>query len=173
MRNLRRFVAELVAVLAVQVRPRNSTMAMSYGLRREAPRSAELVHSTLSHAVLASRDCRDRIERRCGAQAKCMCSSHARKPSYRLTTSASRVFRCTLCTHRRVLVMGVRAWVRCAAAVAALSASRGRESSRRAALCFSHYKRISFSWLRPFFLQMDSFFFMFLPALTLCSTMAR
>jgi hypothetical protein len=70
MRTLHRFVAELMAVLAIQVRLSNSTMAHSYGRRRGAPRDAELVHSTISHNVLASRDCRDRMERRRGAQAK-------------------------------------------------------------------------------------------------------
>ena len=70
MRTLHHFVAELMAVLAIQVRLFNSTMAHSYGRRRGAPRDAVLVYSTLSHNVLASRDCRDRMERRRGAQAK-------------------------------------------------------------------------------------------------------
>ena len=142
MRYLHHVVAELVAVLAVLVRLRNSRMANSYGRWREAPRGTELLHSTLSHTVLASRDCRDRMERRRGAQAKCMCSSEARKPVYRLATAASRILRCALCTHRRIHLQGVRAWVRCAASVAA-SASRGRGSSRRAAPCFSHHKHSS------------------------------
>jgi hypothetical protein len=76
MRTLRSFVAELMAVLAIKVRPCNSTMAHNYG--RRPPRGAELVHSTLSQTVLASRDCRDRIEQLCGAQANRMRSSEAR-----------------------------------------------------------------------------------------------
>ena len=119
MRYLHHVVAELVAVLAVQVRLRNSRMANSYGRWREAPLGAELLHSTLSHTVFVSGDCRDRIEQVCGAQAKCLCSSHDRKPAYRLPTSPSRFFRCALCTHRRIHVQGVRAWVRSAAADAA------------------------------------------------------
>ena len=136
MRYLHHVVAELEAVLAAQVRLRNSRMANSYGRWREAPRGAELLHSTLSHTVFVSGDCRDRIEQVCGAQAKCLCSSHDRKPAYRLPTSPSRFFRCALCTHRRLHVQGVRAWVRSAAAVAILSASRGPDVWRRAALVF-------------------------------------
>jgi hypothetical protein len=48
MRYLNHVLAELVAVLTVQVRLRNSRMANSYGLWREAPRGAELVHSTFT-----------------------------------------------------------------------------------------------------------------------------
>jgi len=136
MQTLRRFLAELMAVLAIQVRPCNSAMAHSYGRRRWAPRGAELVHSTLSHTVLASRDCRGRMERRRGAQAKRMWSSEAREHAYRLTTASSLILRCALCTHRRIHLQGVRAWVRSAAAVAVLSASRGPDVWRRAALVF-------------------------------------
>ena len=31
-----------------------------------------------------------------------MCSSEARKPAYRLATTASRILGCVLCTHRRI-----------------------------------------------------------------------
>jgi hypothetical protein len=176
MQTLRRFVAELMAVLAIQVRPCNSTMAQSYGRRRGAPRGAELVHSTLSHTVLASRDCRDRMERRRGAQAKCMCSSEARKPAYRLATAASRILRCALCTHRRIHLQGVRAWVRSAASVAVLSASLGPGVWRRAARVFvaiheAHLTGtaiISFRWTCSYSCSSR-----LLPAMALGSTLAR
>ena len=151
-----------MAVLAIQFRPCNSTMAHSYGRRRGAPRGAELFHSTLSQTVLASRDCRGRIERRRGAQAKRTCSSEAREPVYRLTTAALRILRCALCTHRRINLQGIRAWVRSATTVSALSASRGPGVWRRTALVFvaMHVGHLtvtaifSFRWTSKFILVM-------------------
>ena len=136
MRYLNHVLAELVAVLTVQVRLRNSRMANSYGLWREAPRGAELLHSALSHTVLVSRECRDRIEQVCVAQAKCFCSSHDRKPAYRFPTSAPLFCRCALCTHRTIHVQGVRAWVRSAAAVAA-SLPTSQVAAAALCLCLS------------------------------------
>jgi hypothetical protein len=172
-RYLHDVVAELVAVLAVLVRLRNSRMANSYGRWREAPRGAELLHSTLSHTVLASRDCRDRMERRRGAQAKCMCSSEARKPVYRLATAASRILRCALCTHRRIHLQGDRAWVRSAAAVAASLPRVG--VAARGVLLFASLTTnvVHHTGFFPPFLQVESLFFLLLPALTLGSTLAR
>jgi hypothetical protein len=81
----------------------------------------------------------------------------ARKPAYRLAAVASRILRSELCTHRRIHLQGARAWVRSAAAVAVLSASRGPGVWRCAALVLvaMHVEHltgtaiISFRWTCP------------------------
>jgi hypothetical protein len=73
MRYLHHVVAELVAVLAVQVRLRNSRMANSYGLWREAPRGGELLHSTFP-TPCSSQETAATGSNRCAARRRSACA---------------------------------------------------------------------------------------------------
>jgi hypothetical protein len=160
MRYLHHVVAELVAVLAVQVRLRNSRMANSYGLWRDSPRGGELLHSTFP------KPCSSGV-RRAGEvpvlqprQEACVSIA-----DFNITFLQVRIVHPPQDTRSGCPGVGAKRCRRCC-----LSAWRGRGSSRRYALCFSHYERSSLYRPMPSFSAGEA---ALLPALTLGSALAR